>query len=205
MENLLEEVKMQRTDDFYTPESLAWDLLVGNTDNTKVEKLLDYSYERVDNKKKIASQEKLTFRFEILLTIFMEILFDLAKLNCYGENNEGSLKFEPKYEKFNINAYIDLIEDKFKILGFCVFINKEKMENFSGDKDGFKFLMENRYCRVLLKNYSEDNSDFENLPGDTYYHMKINGLNKNKYDDLKQIYSIFFWGEYVYCVNFCEI
>ena len=150
MENLLEEVKMQRTDDFYTPESLAWDLLVGNTDNTKVEKLLDYSYERVDNKKKIASQEKLTFRFEILLTIFMEILFDLAKLNCYGENNEGSLKFEPKYEKFNIDAYIDLIEDKFKILGFCVFINKEKKEQENEER--IRNIIKEELENLTLKN-----------------------------------------------------
>lgn len=206
MEKLLEEVKMQRIDDFYTPESLAWDLLVGDIDNTKVGKLLDYSYENINNN--ISSHEKITFRFEILLTIFMEILFDLAKLEYYSQNdgNDGNNnKFIPEYEKFNIDAYINLIEDKFKIFGFCVFINKEKMEKFSSDKDGFKFLMENRYCRVLLKNYNEDNSEFENLPDDTYYHMKINGLNKNNYDNLKQIYSVFFLNEYVFCVNFCEI
>lgn len=201
MDYLIEEVNLKRSDDFYTPESLAWDLLVGDIDTDKVCKMLSYS---VDNNEKNNKNDKLTFQFEILITIFMEILFDIAKLDYYGDDNEGSKKFIPQYDKFDINLYKNIIEEKFKIFGYGVGVNCEKLEKFSQDKEGFKFLIDNRYCRVLLR-YNENNDEFKNFSDDTYYHMAINGLNKNKYDKLEHIYSVFFMNDSVFSVNFIEL
>jgi hypothetical protein len=136
----------------------------------------------------------------------MEILFNVAKLDHYSDENTNGEIYIPQYDKFNINAYSSMIEDKFKLLGYCVVINSEKIEKFSNDKDGFKFLIDNRYCRVLLKhNNKESNEEFDNFPEDTYYHMKINGLNKNKYDKLEQIYCVYFMNDSIFSVNFSEL
>jgi hypothetical protein len=201
MNYLIEEANLKRCDDFYTPESLAWDLLVGNIDNEKVGKMLSYS---TDKNEKNDENNKLTFQFEILITIFMELLFNIAKLDYYGEDNEDSKKFIPQYDKFDINLYKNVIEEKFKIFGYCVNINSEKLEKFSQDKEGFKFLIDNRYCRILLRG-NEVNDDFKNFSDETYYHMVINGLNKNKYKKMEQIYSVFFMNDSVFSVNFIEL
>lgn len=201
MEYLIEEANLKRSSDFYTPESFAWDLLVGDIDNDKVGKLLSYSIENEKDNK----NDKLTFQFEILITIFLELMFNLAKLDYYGEDNDEDKKFIPQYDKFDMNLYKNIIGDKFKIFGYGVNVNFENLEKFTLDKEGFKFLVDNRYCRVLLRyNDINDEKEFSKFSDDTYYHMIINGLNKNKYDKLEQIYSIFFIGDSVFSVNFID-
>ena len=159
MEKLMEEVNLKRCDEYYTPESLAWDLLVGDIsiDNDKIGKLMGFTIN--DKDKNNNKNETLTFQFEILITIFMEILFNVAKLDYYSDENMVNKKFIPQYDKFNIDAYSSMIEDKFKLLGYHVVINNEKIEKFSNDKNGFKFLIDNRYCRVLLKHNNKESTE----------------------------------------------
>lgn len=200
MEKLMDEVNLKRCDDYYTPESLAWDLLVGDIDDVKVGKLMGFSpSNKNENENK---HEMLTFQFEILITIFMEILFNIAKLDFHDGESTGET-FIPQYDKFNINAYSEMIKDKFKLLGYCVIIISEKIDNFSNEQEDFKYLINNRYCRVLLKHNSEEiDEQFDNFPEDTYYHMKINGLNKNIYNNLWEIYCVFFMNDIIFTVSF---
>jgi hypothetical protein len=209
MENLVEEIESRDTK-FYTPESIAWDLLVGESkdiDPEKKGKLICFienenkEGNKEENKEELTNSDLLTYNYEILITIFMELLFNMAKLNFYFENENND--FIPDYKKFNIDAFFSLIQDKFKILGFMAFVDSEKME---GDKEWLIDLINQRYCRVVLR-YHDDDEHFEinNVSKDVYYHMKLNGLNKKKYKKLGEIYSVVFLNDNVYKIYFEQI
>jgi hypothetical protein len=132
-------------------------------------------------------------------------LFNMAKLNFYVENpnNNSAKNFIPDYKKFNIDAFFSLIQDKFKILGFIAHVNAEKME---GDKEWLIDLVNNRYCRVVLRYYDDDEHfEINNVSKDIYYHMKLNGLNKMNYRKINEIYSVIFLNDKVYKIYFDEI
>ena len=91
-------------DELYTPEKSAWHLLYGNID--EAQKGFDAYSVCSDN------ENRFTFLFEILLTIFMELLFNIAKANQFCENDN----FIPNYINFNMDAFISIILDKFMLL-----------------------------------------------------------------------------------------
>jgi hypothetical protein len=203
MESLIEEIESQDSK-MYTPESIAWDLLVGESiDPEKRGKLIGFGpLEKEKENQELSKSDIFTYKYEILITIFMELLFNMAKLNHFAENEENA-KFIPDYKKFNIDAFFSLIQDKFKILGFLAFVDSERME---GDKEWLVSLVNERYCRVVLRYYDDDDHfEINNVAEDIYYHMKLNGLNKMKYKKLKEIYSVIFLNDKVYKIYFDEM
>jgi hypothetical protein len=203
MESLIEEIESHDSK-IYTPESIAWDLLVGESiDIEKRGKLIGFGpLEKEKENPELSKSDILTYRYEILITIFMELLFNMAKLNHFAESDNNA-KFIPDYKKFNMDTFFSLIQDKFKILGFLAFVDSEKME---GDQKWLISLVNERYCRVVLRYYDDDsNFEINNVSEDIYYHMKLNGLNKMKYKKLKEIYSVIFLNDKVYKIYFDEI
>jgi hypothetical protein len=201
MENLMEEIESYKDSKLYTPESIAWDLLVGNIDKEKRGCLFEYG-----ENEGLTKSEKITFRYEILITIFMELLFDIAKLNFYSNYTENTnKKFIPDYNNFKMDTIFSVIKEKFAILGFELYMDSENMNSFSSDKEGLKVLVDNRYCRVVLRYYDDDSHFDDNEVSDSvYYHMKLNGLNKKKYKDLLEVYSVIFLNEKVYRISFMD-
>jgi hypothetical protein len=209
MENLINEIEncIENFEDSTecTPESIAWDLLVGDIDSEKKGKLIGFC----DRDKANNNSDLLTYRYEMLITIFMEMIFNIAKLNFYSENITSSenIKFLPDYEKINPEVIFPLIQEKFKILGISVFIDSENMEvENDEDKENIIKLVNDRYCRVILRYY--DNDEYfnnNNIEDDIYYHMKLNGLNKSEYKKIREIYSVIFLNSKIYKIYFDEI
>jgi hypothetical protein len=202
MQDLFDEIELQRESKNYTPESIAWELLVGEIDKEKQGKLMAFSEDSADNATK---HDKLTFEYEILITIFMELLFNISKLNYFSENNDKN-EFIPNYKSFNFDPIFEIIDEKMKLLGYKAYVESEDIDDFVSDKDALKHLVDNRYCRIVLRYYdNEDIFDENDVSKDTFYHMKINGLNKKKYKMLLEIYSIIFLNGKVYRINFDQI
>lgn len=195
MEKFINEVDIVKSTDYYTPSSLAFDMIVGNIDKSKAGELVEYSPEE------ISKCDILTYRYELLLTIFMEMFFYLAKIDHYETNED--IEYVPKYDNINLNMYMEKISENFEILGYTAIIETDNLDKFASDKEALNFLVKNRYCRIILQNYDND-MELYNLTGDTFYHMKLNGLNEIKYEELSQIYSLIFINEMVICIKFIK-
>jgi hypothetical protein len=203
MEKFIEQTEEYNNSTIYTPESIAWELLFGNIDEEKKGNLLNYTndinYNNID--------DPVTFTYEILITIFMELLFNIAKMDYWSESdNNIQNHFIPDYKKFNMSSYISIINDKLKIIGYCMFIKEDDMSDFIYDKESLKTIIDNRYCRIVLR-YHDNDDHFEsnNISDDIYYHMKLNGLNENKYLKLNDVYSVIFLNEKIYRLSFEKI
>ncbi len=204
MENLFNEIEIQKELKCYTPESLAWDLLVGEIDKEKQGKLLEFSD---DDNKNPSVNDVLTFRYEILITIFMELLFDMAKLNFYADEKNENKNFIPKYKNFNIDAYVSVIQEKFEILGFLLHVDVENQIGLTDfEKEDLVKIINDRYCRVILR-YNDKDEYFENndVSENLYYHMKLNGLNNKKYKKMSDIYSVIILNEKIYKIYFDKL
>src|SRR5688500_9500519 len=157
----------------YTPEKIAWELLTGKFDDSQ------RSIEIMSAEKDDGNPH--TFIFEILITIFMEIIFSLAKLDFHSKNEKGA-KFDatnatspfmastinvvPNYQELQLDELISVASDKLEHLKYITRV--ETYEKSDLDQQEFKELADTRYCRVVLRNYEND------LPPDDLYHIKLN-------------------------------
>ncbi len=192
MEEMVDDI-LNSKDDVYTPERIAWQLLVGEVDECqKGMEILSVGRD---------SGNIHTFVYEILITIFMELLFNLAKLGHYSKNENK--KFIPDYEKLEIDALLSVVSDKMILLKYIARVNTyEKTEI---DPDEFKTLANARYCRVVLRYYDEDPFFDQNIADDLYYHMKLNGLKEREYKKLSDIYCLIVLPDKVYTVAFTHL
>lgn len=205
MEELFNEIESRKESKIYTPESLAWDLLVGDIDpDTR-------GIDEFVNNGDVTESDKLTDKYQILITIFMELLFGIAKLNFYAEleKNGGNInkKFIPKYKKFDLNSYVETIDEKMQQLGFFARVDEQEPENLSEEsKQDLINMINDRYCRVVLRyNDKEDYFDNNDVPEDVYYHMILNGLNKKAFTKLEDIFSIINLNGKVYKISFAKV
>lgn len=205
MEKLFDEIQSRKESKIYTPETLAWDLLVGEIDSdTK-------GIDEFVNDGDVIKSELYTDRYQILITIFMELLFGIAKLDYYANleknGNDITQKFIPNYKKFDLNSYVKTIEEKMEKLGFIVYVDEADPENLTQEsKDELIQMINDRYCRVVLR-YNDKDEYFEvnDVPEDVYYHMILNGLNKKEFKKLDDIFSIINLNGKVYKVSFVKI
>ena len=179
---------------YYTPEKIAWSLLVDNIDDS-IKGMDAFPYEK-------DSGDQHTFIFEILITIFMELLFNIAKLDCLGKKE----RFIPDYKNLPIDALLSVISEKMLVLKYIVKVDEYDKSEFIDDKKKFKELSDKRYCRVLLRYYDNDDFFKKQISDDLYYHMKLNGLvSGKKYKKLSDVYSILMLNEKIYVIGFSKI
>jgi hypothetical protein len=216
MESWVDNFESQKEDKVYTPESLAWDLLFGEIDSDKkgLDQMIEFDN---NNNDKTTKSDMLKDKYQILITIFMEMIFDLAKMDYYDsleKNNKKSIKFIPKYKKMSLDAYISEIEEIFsEKLGFIATANIEDLTQMDDtDTQLYVDMMNKRYCRIALKYDNEDDDKvFEenDVPDDVYYHFRLNELIKKKYKieykKLDEIYSVFNLNDKVYRIHFSKL
>lgn len=195
MEKLVDQMEECHDSKVYTPESIAWELLVGEVDEEKKGSLLNYSMDD-------GIEDPITFTYEILITVFMELLFNIAKLNSYN-NNDDDTEFIPDYDKFDMNSFCAVIGDKLNLLGYSLLVQDDEIADFADDKEHLKEIIDGRYCRVVLR-YHDNDTHFEdnNVSDDIFYHMKLNGLSDVKYEKLKDVYSVVFLNGKIYRISF---
>jgi hypothetical protein len=164
----------------YTPEALAWKLIMDdNIDNSN---LLIFSE---DNNKETL--------FEILLTIYVEMIFDYYKLK-YLESLEPDDNFDENYNNFkldisNINVFslTYIFSSKFNKIKYILNVKEISQEEYETSR-------KHRYCTVFLKDSPNDYTYFvmneKYLDPEKSYHFVLNSLYKKK-ENLFDIYCTF--------------
>lgn len=185
-------------DIYYSPEEIAWKLLEDDEDNYSSDtlKCLQMCTDIQDTYDNPA-----TFLFEILLTIFMEMLVNLIKIDgsemlvnlmkidsSDGIGNE--ILISNDFQKYkNVLEYVVYKINKTNYYSLHVDFVEENEEN----SVHIKYLMENRYCKVLLRSDKANESFFELLRYqsgyDKDYHMTLNPEFKNM-KKLNEIFAI---------------
>jgi uncharacterized protein YrzB (UPF0473 family) len=169
---------VENEENVFTPEELAWRLIMDEHIDEKVS-LFAFTD---DN-----SKETL---FEILITIYIEMLFDYYKL-IYLEQNENINNLED-FEDFKLdlnNVNIDMLKDifseKLKKIKFILNIYELSIEEY-------EYIKKNRYCSILLKDSEYDATYFlmneEYLEPEKRYHFILNSVYNSK-NELRDIFA----------------
>ena len=184
----------------YTPEALAWKLLMD--DNITISNLMVFS--DVNNKETV---------FEVLLTIYFEMIFGHYKLmyleaNCHQENyNEN---YDDIYDNFklditqvNLFKLTDIFASKFNKLNFI--LNAREIT-----RDEYNISKNNRYCTILLKDSPFDEAYFlinkQFLDPEKRYHFVLNCFYKKIENiNLREIYCTIIINSVCYKIYFTNI
>jgi len=157
----------------YSPEELAWKLIMDENinDNNVIMTFADEN-----------SKETM---FEILVTIYIEMLFDYYKIQ-YLEN---TLYLDKKKEEniicdefenlefdlnnVNLELLTNIFTEKFKKIKFILNIYEISCEHY-------EYIKKNRYCTILLKDSEYDSTYFlineAHLDPEKRYHFVLNSL-----------------------------
>lgn len=147
----------------FTPESLAWTLITDDEcENIKNGKLLFFSD---DNS--LTMEEQTENKFQILLTVYFELIFGWYKLLHLMQNEMDGTdnEFKPDLSTLSLDDLTKEFLDKFKTLGFILYVRE--LEN----NDKYENEREKCYCRVLLKDSELDSN---------YFHLKRYQLDPEK-------------------------
>lgn len=136
----------------FTPETLAWTLLTDDDCvNVKNGKMIFF-----DNISGLTSEEQTENKFQILLTVYFELIFGWYKLLHLMENemNGTDNEFKPDLTTITLDDLTEEFVDKFKTLGFILYVRELE------DNDRYENEREKCYCRVLLKDSELDSNYF---------------------------------------------
>jgi hypothetical protein len=146
------EVKEKIESADFTPETLAWTLITDEScEKIKNGKLLFFSDQNGLN-----LEEQTENKFQILLTIYFELIFGWYKLLHLMQNemDETDTEFKPDLSSITIDDLTKEFVDKFKILGFILHVKEITNDEL--------YIEENAkcYCKVLLRDSPLDSNYF---------------------------------------------
>ena len=186
--------------DTYTPETLAWHLLVNDDlNNLDVGQLLaSIDLESEPNPQKY---NKEAYEFEILLTIYLEMVFGWFKLLHLMENEESGIdtEFNPKLNLVTLHDLENPFMEKFEIIGYKLHINEIT------NMDYYEVLRNKSYCRVALRDLKSDEGFFKinakNIEPEKRYHFIMNS-NYSGEKNIKNIYMVLMLNDKGYKISF---
>jgi hypothetical protein len=167
-------------DNNYTPEALAWKLLMD--DNISTSNLMIFSDE---NNKEIV--------FEILLTIYLEMIFGHYKMEYLESLINNDDNYDDIYDNFKLDmnqvnffTLTNVFATKFNKLNYILNVKEITKEEYFESK-------KNRYCTILLKDSPSDHMYFmineKNLDPDKRYHFVLNNMFKSNIEH--KLYDIY--------------
>jgi hypothetical protein len=185
-DEFVNEITEHIDDTNYTPETLAWKLLFDNNIESFSSQLLTFTDEASKE------TEPTTYIFEVLITIFMEMIIAILKTNYYSDDNNNDKEFNPKFSHNDFDEILSNLKQKFNLINILLFI--EKIEPIEDNKLHITEVTKNRYCRIIMKHNKDDFTLFniyeDRIPEDKIYHMLLNNkfvlTNKN----LNSVYAI---------------
>jgi len=164
MEDFLHE--NQSDDNIMTPESLAWKLLMDD----QIDDFKGVIMSFIDGNEQENNYENLSGQFEILITIYMEMVFGLLKINHINGllNEQGELEtereidleksFNPDLNELSIDDLTLFFREKFKKIRLFLSISQIHDSETLDPRDfGSK---SEYYCRILLKDLPHDQGYF---------------------------------------------
>ncbi len=185
-----------------TPESLAWKLLMDDNVKDYAAVILAFvSNDDVCNKNN-ERYDDLAGQFEILITIYMEMIFGLLKINHVNQyiNEQGELKndvdlnksFKPDFSNFGIDDLKNCFRDKMKKIR--VFLSAQTILDANDNNPGDFGSMTEYYCKILLKDTEGGKSYFlknsKNLDPEKRYTFVIRNDTDKKQKKLNDFYAV---------------
>ena len=197
MEKLAEEIydEYECNDTIYTPENIAWKLLMDDDDEKLSSAIQTFcpSFEDTES-------DSVSYFFEVLLTIFMEMIFDLAILLNMKENetNGEDFMFDPDMDNFNMEDFIPTLKKKFNKISIITHVSE-----YEKNDPVLESVIGNRYCRIILKHLPKDRPLFKkyNVSEDMNYHMVL-GSNFTSKKKLKEVYAVIIIKDIAYKIYF---
>jgi len=169
------------TENIVTPESLAWKLLMDDDVENYAGILLPFveNNTNFDNKKPNVRYDSLADQFQILITIYMEMVFGLLKINhvsSYIDENDNidesidlEATFKPDLTNITDDTMTGIFRENFKkiriflsVLG--VYDSKKNQPKDYGSSSDY-------YCRIILRDSEE---------GKTYFRANKDWLDPEK-------------------------
>lgn len=150
--------------DIFSPETIAWKMVTNEID----EKFSSQIY--AINPDNINDDNPLSFTFELLITIFMEMIYYLLHI----ENKED-------FDETDIKNNIEMFKTKFLAINTMLYITEYGVSEINNTT------FFDRYCKIILKNQNE--YFFSQNEIDVEYHMLLNPFYETKHK-LKNNYAI---------------
>jgi hypothetical protein len=189
------------SNDTFTPETLAWRLLVDDDlkNDTNIKQIMASIDLNEESNPDIFNKE--AYLFEILLTIYLEMLFGWYKLLYLIENelNENPTEFKLDLSKLTLKELEEPFIEKMKLLGYILHIYEIK------NKDYYDYIKNESYCRVALRDLPSDFGFFEinknRINPEKRYHFILNSKFKGK-TVLRDIFMLIVINDVVYKISF---
>lgn len=173
MEEFLNQTDGYVPDEGVTPESLAWKILMDDDIEKYTGVLLPFADANNNTDVSLAKYDSLSVHFEILLIMYMEMIFSMLKINHISKqcdengelNDDADLEqnFKPDLSQFTLDDMTVLFREKFKKVR--IFLSVIEIDNNTDGNNS------DYYCRVILK---------DTLDGRSYFWKNQNRLDPNK-------------------------
>ena len=186
-------------DDIYTPESLAWKLLLD--EDIPNGEMFEYSEPH---------ENKFVIKFEIFLTIYLEMIINQYKL-LYIEANEDVTdedidnNFKLNFDNINIDVLTSPFKEKLRKIK-CQLIITEL------NKNTYDYIKNHRYCTILFRDLPKDEPYFimnnKYIDKNKKYHFVLFGPSvekKNLYTELRDIFACISLNDTYYKIAFDTI
>jgi hypothetical protein len=192
-----------------TPESLAWKLLMDDDVENYAGILLPFVSEdnTADSDKTKEKQfnvryDSLSDQFQILITVYMEMVFSMLKINHVGsyidengnidESIDLEATFKPDLINFTVDGMIDIFREKLKkiriflsVLG--IYDSKENLPKDYGSSSDY-------FCRIILRDSTEGKAYFKAnknwLDPEKRYTFVMRNNNKKNQKKLDDFYAV---------------
>lgn len=156
-------------DRFVTPESLAWDLVISEREDFTgiMQGFVDDS----NGKYRANQYEQIADEFQLLITTYMEIVFNVLKSNFMGEllDEKGEIRgdydledklncYKPDFKDFTVdemNEMSEFFRGRFAKIRY--FLSVRNITEFCSDDPNDFGLDSKYYCKILLL---DDNRSF---------------------------------------------
>uniref|UniRef100_A0A6C0BF17 Uncharacterized protein n=1 Tax=viral metagenome TaxID=1070528 RepID=A0A6C0BF17_9ZZZZ len=154
------------------PESLAWRLL---TDDDFVETSIGSSMEDTEE------------YFQVLITIYMEMIFFVLKSNYVNDGNTDYDSFKPDLTELTINSISTFFYEKLLKIGVILSV-EEIHDTDINDINDFGKSSNDYYCKIMLKDTMYGEKYFEN--NTKRYTFLRKNKNNIKNDKLNDFYAV---------------
>lgn len=180
--------------DYLSPQNLAWQLLMDDFKGDLTSAIVGFTQ---DND---YMNDPTSFTFEMLLTIFTEMIVQMATILQQDSVIDTNQDIDEKYYQFN--DFFNVIQNILKGSNIlCNILQYDRNEN-----DYLRKIINDRYCRIIFKYNTDDKHYFETIEDDVQYHFLLNQSTMNKKNDqLKNIYAIIITDTQIYKISFDRI
>ena len=197
---------MEQPDDrFVNPESLAWDLVMGNERDDFSAVMQGFVCDG-EGSYQANRYEQIEGEFQILLTIYLEMVYHVLKSNYMGEllDENGDIKegvdlerslnsYKPDFRKYTIAEITDYFRDKFAKIRY--FLSVRDLTDLCSDDPNDYGRSSEYYCKILLlddrRNYSTRYfQQATHIPDGKRYTFLMRPDDNPQQKELKDFYAV---------------